>query len=143
MRNFDRLLAGVGAAMATALSASPAMAAPAEVVRTGLVNGYITSCTDKLVYVEGSSQEVLHPNADGSLFGHVSIQATGVGAKGNTYLVKDNAWTKFNADGSASVQDQFRMISKGSAPNLVAFVTLTIFANGDFELTTDRSACPG
>jgi hypothetical protein len=143
MRTFNRIFAGLGAVMATALPASAAMAAPADVVRVGIINGYISTCTDELVNIEGRYQEVIHPNADGSWSGHVTIQATAVGDKGNVYVIKDNAWTKVNADGSLSAQDQFRMISRGSAQNMLAFVGLTISASGDFELTTDRTACTG
>jgi hypothetical protein len=143
MRTFHRILAGVGAVVATALPASAAMAAPADIVRVGIINGYISTCTDELVNIEGRYQEVIHPNAEGSWFGHVSIQATAVGDKGNVYVIKDNGWTEVNADGSESVRNQFRMISKGSAQNMLSSVAFTISASGDFELTTDRNVCVG
>ena len=143
MRTLNRFLAGAGAVMATALPASAAMAAPADVTRVGYINGFINSCTSEVVDVNGRYQEVIHTKADGSVFGQVSIQATGVGDKGNVYVINDNGWTKFNADGSIAVQNQLRMISKGSAPNLLAVVKFTISANGDFELTTDKTACAG
>jgi hypothetical protein len=143
MRTFHRILAGVGVMVATAIPASAAMAAPAQVDRFGAIGGYYTTCTDEIVEINGTYHQVIQTKADGSVTGHVSIKAKGVGDKGNVFVLNENAWDKVNADGSETVLDQFRMISKGSAQNLLQFVGFTISPSGEFTLTTDRSVCVG
>jgi hypothetical protein len=143
MRTFHRILAGVGVVIATTLPVSAAMAAPAQVDRFGAIGGYYTTCTDELVEIDGTYHQVIKTKADGSVTGHVSIKAKGVGDKGNIYVLNENAWDKVNADGSEAVQSKFRMISKGSAQNLLQFVGFTISPSGEFTLTTDRSDCVG
>jgi hypothetical protein len=142
MRPLNRILAAAGVVIAMALPASAAMAAPAQVTRDGATGGYLTSCTGEVVDINGTYHEVRHATADGSVTFHVSIKATGVGNKGNVYVVNDNGWTKFNADGSVSAQDHFRMITKGSAQNQLQFVKFTILPSGELKLT-EKSVCVG
>jgi hypothetical protein len=143
MRTFKRGIAGTAVVVATILSAPVAIAAPADVDRNGIVNGYISDCNGELVSIEGTYHEVIRTGADGSRSGHVAIRATGIGDQGNVYVVNENTSDKIGGDGSETVLNQFRMISKGSAPNFLASIKFTISAAGDFNLLSSRSICPG
>ncbi|CAN7467214.1 hypothetical protein LJR078_003221 [Arthrobacter sp. LjRoot78] len=131
--------------MAAVVPATAANAAPATVIRIGYGGGAVITvdCTTGTIRVDGAYQEVIHTNADGSWSGHVTIKATASDDEGNAYVLNENASSIVKADGTVLVQDQFHFISKGSAPNFVAFIKFTILANGDAVLITDRTECIG
>jgi hypothetical protein len=145
MRTFHRILAGAGAVLATALPASAAIAAPAQLERVGFRIEYLTGCTDdpELVVINGRYHLVTLTKADGSVAYHLSIKSSGVGDNGIVYIVNENALEKDNPDGSLIVRDEFRVISNGSSQNVLQFVGFTISSSGVLTLTTDRSVCVG
>jgi hypothetical protein len=145
MRTFHRILAGVGVVLATAIPASSAVAAPAQVDRVGYSAGFYTSCADegKIVDVNGTYHLVTQTKADGSVTYHLSIKAKGVRDDGMLYVLNENNIVKEGADGSLILKDQFRVIRSGSSQNLLEFVGFTISASGELTLTTFRSVCVG
>ncbi|WP_255771707.1 hypothetical protein [Pseudarthrobacter sulfonivorans] len=145
MRTFHRILAGAGVLLATALPASAALAAPAQLERVGFRIEYLTGCTDdpELVVINGRYHLLTLTKADGSVAYHLSIKSSGVGDDGIVYIVNENASDRINADGTEIVLDQFRVISKGSSQNVLQFVGFTISPSGVLTLTTDRSVCVG
>jgi len=142
MRTLKRAVAGAAVVMAPVLPAPVAIAAPADVYRAGAATGYISDCTGELVSLEGTYQAVIQTQTDGSWAGHVTIRGKGIGDQGNVYEIHENALDRVSADGSETGQDEFRMTSKGSAPNFIVSVKYSISAAGDFDFSF-RSICPG
>ena len=66
MRTLKRAVAGAAVVMAPVLPAPVAIAAPADVYRTGAATGYISDCTGELVSLEGTYQAVIQTQTDGS-----------------------------------------------------------------------------
>ena len=141
MHSANRMLAVPVAAAVVLVAAGGAVAAPAEVRKSGYINQPINDCTGEVVTVEGTFQEVIQFKPDGSMIGNATITGTGLGSQGNHYIYKENGQTIFNTDGSATAHVMVRLISKGSGPDSRAFFRLTVFPDGSFDFTTDAS-CP-
>ncbi|MGK3647190.1 hypothetical protein [Pseudarthrobacter enclensis] len=136
-----RMFAPPLAAAVVIVSAGGAVAAPAEVRKSGYINELINDCNGEVVSVAGSFLEVIQFKPDGTMIGNVTVKGAGTGSDGNQYIYKENGQSVFAADGSATAQVMARLISKGSAPDSRALFRLTVFPDGTFELTTD-SSCP-
>lgn len=145
MRFPRRILAFPVVAATLLVSAGGASAAPAEVIRFGFGGGgSITGCAnEQITLIDGTYQLLDHTNVNGSEFIHWSVRGTGIGDQGHVYVFEENGWNKVSTDGDQFVQDQLRMISKGSAPDLLVSFRFIAFANGDFQVTTDKTVCTG
>lgn len=142
MRAFNRILTGAAVLLATALPASAAMAAPADVIRNDTFTTFVNTCTNEpeTVDLTGTLHQIFHFNADGSWVSTLSIRTTGIGDQGNSYVVKENNRVKVGS-GNVDVQDYFRMTSTGSAPDLLVFIKFTV-SGGVFDITV-KSVCAG
>lgn len=96
-------------------------------------------CTGELVEISGTIHFVTQTQADGSVMGHFNYQGvTGVGlTSGITYQTAavDQVRLRTPFPSSIASAQSFRLISPGSASNLLVHVLYHITVNGNGEVT--------
>ena len=120
MRPLNRILAGAGVVMTTALPTSAAMAAPAEVIKEDAIAIVTTSCIGgDEIFLEGTFHTVLKTRANGTVKQQAVIHLKGTGTSGTRYVLNQTLQATFN-DSADSGRSISVLVSLGRQPNEIA-----------------------
>lgn len=138
MRN-ARLFAVPFAAATLLVSAGPAWAAPAEVIKEDVPVSFLTnSCNGEDVILAGTFRTVLKTNRDGSVSQQAMVRLTGTGSSGTVYVVNQPLHATLS-DTVFEVDSIAVLVSQGAQPNELARFHL----HTDPSLDTVEILCRG
>lgn len=133
MRTATRILIFLVFLLAMLVPTAGATAAPADNERYETFFIRINGCNGgEVIELEGTVHMVNKQQENGS-FSYTTVHAQGIGDKGNEYVANATFKSRLTSSGSRTVEETFRLNSKGAAPNDVVVFSIESDGQPTFE----------